>query len=860
MTAGSRLLRAASALALSSTVLATSSGLALLSAGVAEAAPVSRVEVRGNQRVEADTIRNLLAIRPGQNATDADLDEGVRKLYSTGLFSDVRINQQGGTVTVSVDENLIVNQVLFQGNSKLKDEQLTAAIQTSPRAAFSQATADNDVNSIRDAYTRIGRSDATVSVRTVPIENNRVNVLFDVNEGDRTKIGSINFVGNNAFGDGRLKEVIALRESGILSFLQRNDVYDGDRLRADEETLRRFYFNRGYADFRIVSATADLDEAQNKYFITFTVEEGERYTFGNVSVDSAIPGVDGQSLQGQLKTQPGDVYSAQRIEESLVALTNRVAESGFAFAQVTPRGDRDFTNRTISVNYVIDQGPRAYIERLEVRGNTKTRDYVIRREFDVSEGDAFNQVLVQRAKQRLERLGFFDKVNISTAPGSEPDRVVVVVDVAEKSTGEFSIGGGYTTGGESEGPVAEIGITERNFLGRGQFVKVSAGFGVDTQSYQLSFTEPYFLGRRLAAGFDVYTTRNSSETYDVERTGGDLRVAAPITTELTAQVAYNFKSEKFGDNNGVTLGRYFVNDDGQFIDPATNLVVAAPIAQTAANEDLPFAGNTQRIRATCGDPDPFGLVSANPDGGTDFSNAPRYTRSRIINEAICDSPYTTSSISYALTYNSLDSTQEPRNGILASFGQEVAGVGGDANFIKTTGKASYFRQLNEEYDVVGQLSGGGGNVFGFGDDLRVFDNFFKGQDIVRGFDTKGIGPRQFELDSDGAGGLERDGRGVAIGGENYLNASAEATFPLPGVSRDFGFRGALFADAGTLWGSEFDDEIGVVGADLNIRASAGVGLIWASPFGPLRVNYAYPFLKEEYDRTQELSFGFSTRF
>nr|WP_328596008.1 outer membrane protein assembly factor BamA [Aureimonas psammosilenae] len=840
------MLRAASALALSSTVLATSLGASIVLAENAAAAQVSRVEVRGNQRVDADTVRGLLAIKPGQNIGDADIDEGVRKLYSTGLFSDVRISQQGGTVVVNVSENQIVNQVLFQGNSKLKDEQLRAAVQTSSRGAYSQATADNDVGAIREAYTRIGRSDAAVSVRTIPIENNRVNVVFDINEGDRTKIGQINFVGNNAFSDGRLKEVIALRESGILSFLQRNDVYDEDRLRADEETLRRFYFNRGYADFRIVSATADLDASQNKYFITFTVEEGERYAFGNVNVDSTIPGVGGQSLQGELKTRTGDVYSAQKIEESLVSLTNRVAANGFAFAQVTPRGDRDFNSRTISVNYVIDQGPRAYIERLEVRGNTKTRDYVVRREFDVSEGDAFNQVLVQRAKQRLERLGFFEKVNISTAPGSEPDRVVVIVEVQEKSTGEFSIGGGYTTGGESDGPVAEIGITERNFLGRGQFVKISAGFGEDTRSYQLSFTEPYFLGRRLAAGFDIYTTKNTSESYDVERTGGDVRIAAPITTELTGQVAYNFKSEEFGDDDGVSIGRFRTDANGNFVQPLT----------TDTNDDG-YSGPSELLRSTCDDPNPLGYVSSSRSGeATDFSNAPKYTRSRIINAAICESPYTTSSISYALTYNSLDSSTDPRNGVLATFGQEFAGIGGDANFVKTTAKASYFQQLIEEYDVIGQLSAGGGNVSALGGDLRVFDNFFKGQDIVRGFDTKGMGPRQFEIDSDG----DTVGRGVSIGGENYLNASAEATFPLPGISRDFGFRGAVFADAGTLWGSEYKGEYGVVGTDLNLRASAGVGLIWASPFGPLRVNYAHPFLKEDYDRTQELSFGFSTRF
>ncbi|KQT83443.1 outer membrane protein assembly factor BamA [Aurantimonas sp. Leaf443] len=818
MTAGTKILRRMSALALSSTVATTAMvGVQFAVPELAQAAVVRSIQVSGNQRVEASTIRGFMQISPGQNVTEADQDEAVRRLFATGLFSDVRISQSGGTLTVQVDENQIVNQVLFQGNSKIKDEQLQAGVQTAPRGAFSKATVDADVQSIRDAYTSIGRSDAVVSSRTVPVGENRVNVVFDIQEGDRTGIETISFVGNNAFSDSRLKQVIALRESGLLSFIKRNDVYDESRLRADEETLRRFYFNRGYADFRIVSSVAELDEAQNAYFITVTVDEGERYAFGNVSIDSTVEGVDTATLQGEIETQSGDVYSAKKVEDTLVNLTNALANDGFAFAQVTPRGDRDFTNRTISVNYVIDQGPRAYVERIEIRGNTKTRDYVIRREFDVSEGDAFNQVLVQRAKQRLEDLGFFTKVSISTAPGAEPDRVIVIVDVEEKATGELSLGGGYTTGGESSGPVAEVGVTERNFLGRGQFIKVSAGFGQDTQSYNLSFTEPYFLGRRLAAGFDIYHTENTSGSYDIQRTGGDVRLAAPITEHLTAQVAYNYKQEKFGEDSGFGIR------DINGLSPSDDGYIST--------------------LSTCGNPNPVGN-QFNPDGSG--ATAPLYTDSPIINQAICDSPYITSSVSYTLTYNTLDNNNDPRSGFLVQAGQEFAGVGGDANFIKTTGKASYFKLLNEEYDVIGQLSGGAGNVSELGGDgLRVFDNFFKGQDIVRGFEYKGIGPRQY---------------GVAIGGTNYANASAEATFPLPVVSRDLGFRGAIFADAGSLWGTDFAGEPGVEGDDAALRASAGVGVIWASPFGPLRVNYAHPFMKEDYDETQEFSFGFSSRF
>ncbi len=819
MMAGTKILRTASAIVLSSTVLAaTTLGAQLAVITAVEAAVVNRIEVRGNSRVEADTVRSFTQIQPGQNVSEAEQDEILRRLFATGLFSDVRVSQSGGTLVVQVDENQIVNQVLFQGNSKIKDEQLMAAVQTQPRGAYSSATAQADVDAISGAYTGIGRSDAVVSVTTQQVGENRVNVIYNIQEGDRTKIASISIVGNNAFSDSRLKQTIALRESGLLSFIQRDDIYDEDRLRTDEETLRRFYFNRGYADFRVISSVAELDETQNSYFITITVDEGERYAFGNVAIDSTIPGIDSEALYSELETRPGEVYSAKDVEESLVNLTNSMANAGFAFAQVTPRGDRDFTNRTIAINYVIDQGPRAYVERIEIRGNTKTRDYVIRREFDVSEGDAFNQVLIQRAKQRLEDLKFFEKVSISTAPGAEPDRVIVIVDVVEKATGELSLGGGYTTGGENAGPVAEVGITERNFLGRGQFIKVSAGFGKDTRNYSLSFTEPYFLGRRLAAGFDVYRSESTSGDYDSVRTGGDVRLAAPITENLTAQIAYNFKQEEFGDNNGFSI------PDAAGRSPGTTGYVTT--------------------RSTCAVPNPIG--NQFNFGTTTPSTAPNYTKSPIINRAICDSPYLTSSVSYSLTYNTLDNASDPREGFFIQGGQEFAGIGGDANFIKTTGKATYFKLLNEEYDVIGQLSSAGGNVSTLGgDDLRVFDNFFKGQDIVRGFDYKGIGPRQ---------------NGVSIGGTNYANASAEATFPLPLISRDYGFRGAVFADAGSLWGSEFEGAPGVMGTDAALRASGGVGLIWASPFGPLRVNYAHPFVKEDFDELQEFSFGFSSRF
>jgi outer membrane protein insertion porin family len=793
MKAVSNLLSAASAVAMSAALAVPGAAVLQFAAvSVVQAAVVSSIDVRGNQRVDAETIRNYLSITPGRSFSGADIDEAVKRLFGTGLFSDVRITQVGSTLVVQVSEYQIVNQVLFQGNKKIKDAQLAGTVQLKPRGTFSPASLDTDAEAIRAAYQRIGRNDATVTPKTVDLGDNRVNVVFEINEGDRTKIASINFTGNNAFSDRRLSDVIATKRSTILSFLLRDDIYDEERLRADEEALRRFYFNRGYADFRVVSAFGELDEASNEYTVSITVEEGERYTFGDVSVESSIPGVDGESLRSLVETSPGDVYSAKNVEDSIIAITEHVAGLGYAFAQVTPRGDRNFENRTISVVYTVDQGPRTYVERIEIRGNARTRDYVIRREFDVSEGDAFNQVLIQRAKRRLEALNYFERVEIATAPGSEPDQVILVVDVIEKSTGEFSIGAGYTTGGSTPGPSIEGSITERNFLGRGQFIRLSAGGGKDSRDFMLSFTEPYFLGRRIAAGFDIFRQTRRYDDYESELNGATVRFGLPITENISTQLAYNFTQEEY-------------NFRGDCLDEDDNF---------------------------------------DPDCGV----------SEAIVEGVEDSPWNKSSVSGALIYNTIDDMKNPHAGIYANFTTEVAGLGGDAEYVKVTGRGSYYHTLSEEMDIVGLLSAGGGHIAGFGSEssLRIFDHFKSNDRMIRGFEYDGIGPYDANSDDDDH-----------LGGTTYFNASAEAQFPVPVVPESFGLRGAVFADAATLYGNDIDTagtDIDLVGTDMKWRASVGAGLIWASPFGPLRIDYAVPVVKEENDQEQNFNFGISTRF
>ena len=781
MKAGSNFLSAVSAVALSASMVVTGGSVAtLVSATSAEAAVVRNIQVSGADRVSAETVKANISIQPGKTFSNADIDDSVRRLYATGYFSDVKISVSGGTLVVSVNENQLINAVVINGNRKIKDDKLEAVIRSRAQGPFSETTIEADKQAIRDAYAAIGRSDATVTTQTYPLGNGRVNLAFVVDEGDRTKISQINFVGNEAYGNSRLRSVILTKKSNFLSFLTRKDVYSEDKLRADEEALRQFYFNNGYADFRVISSEAVLDEASNEYVVTFTVEEGQRYNFGDVNVESTVEGLDSEELKGLVETRPGKVYRAKDVQDSMSEISQRVAAKGYPFARVTPRGNRDLGNGTIAVDYLVDQGERAYVERIEIRGNTRTRDFVIRREFDIGEGDAFNQEVITRAKRRLEALGYFSTVNITTAPGSQADRVVLIVDVQDQSTGSFGIGAGYETGNDG-GFKLEASIEEKNFLGRGQYIRIAAGGGKNSRDYSLSFTEPYFLGYRLAAGFDIFKNEDKSEDYyNVNSQGFTLRVTAPITEDLSTTFKYNYT--KLDYNSALTPR------DSRLSSPYWDAV----------------------------------------EGG----------------------PWVRSSISHTLTFDTIDDRTLPRDGIFAQVTQEFAGLGGDSDYYKLTGKARYFHTILEDADVIGSLSVSGGHVWGTGSgNMKVFDQFTLSASELRGFESSGIGPRATST-------------GDSIGGTTYFTASAEASFPLPLVPRDSGFRGAIFADAGTLYGNKVATlgSDNVKGTDMSLRASVGASIIWASPFGPLRFDYAVPIKKESFDEVQRFKFGIATQF
>ena len=794
MKATKSLLGTVSAIALAALpVGATTVALTAASATIAEAAVVRSIQVQGNQRVADQTIADFVNFQPGKNYSGADLDEAITQLFRTGLFGDVSVRVSGSTLVVVVEELSVVNQVIFQGNRRIKDDRLSQTVRLRPRSTFDQATLDADVDAIADAYGSIGRSNVTVSADVVDLGQNRVNVIYRVAEGGKTRIESINFVGNQAFGDRRLAGVISTKETSILRFMSSADVYDEQRIAADEEALRRFYFNRGYADFRVISSGVSTDPSTGGQVITFEVDEGERYEFGNIEVDSTVAGVDAETLRRRVESRGGDRYSAKDVEDTLIGMSEELAGNGFPFAEVTPIGNRNFETQTIDVTYVVDQGPRAFIERIEVVGNEKTRDYVIRREFDLSEGDAFNQLLIRRAQRRLEALDIFERVNITTRPGSSSDRVIVVVEAIDKPTGEFGIGAGYGTGSDNNGLSFDVSVSDRNFLGRGQAVRVSVGGGADTRTYDLSFTEPYFLGYRLSSTFNVYrrTSEFNTENYEVEQTGGSVNFGIPLNDSLSANFGYFYDQQDYSAESGTSGYDAAACGPAGAANPTTTAACTTPVTI------IPLLGTS----------------------------------------------YITSSVRYGLTYNTVDNRVTPREGVFATLQQEVAGLGGDAKFIKTTFDSRYFHTIAEEADLVGMLRLGAGNITALSGALRGVDHFTIGTRQLRGFENNGIGPT--------------DVNGRQIGGQNYVNMTAEATFPVPAVPREFGLRAGVFADAATLFDS---DVAGAQNTDMEWRASAGVSLIWQSPFAPLRLDYAVPLNKEPTDDERNFHFSVSTAF
>ena len=728
---------------------------------------IQEIRVEGTNRIEVESVLSYMLIKPGDPFDPVRMDASLKALFATGLFSDVTLRREGDTLVVRVVENPVINRLAFEGNNKLKTEDLQNEVELKPRTVYTRTKVQNDVKRLLEIYRATGRFAATVTPKVIPLPQNRVDLVYEINEGDVTAVRRISFIGNTVFSDSRLRDVIQTEETAWWKFFTVDDTYDPDRLNFDREQLRKFYLANGYADFRVVSAVAELTPDRKEFFITFTIEEGKRYKFGTVDIVSSIPDLDAEQLRSELKTQEGDWYNADLVEESIDAVTTAAGTLGYAFVDVRPQVRRDREAGTIDITYDVREGPKVFVERIDITGNQRTRDEVIRRELRISEGDAFNAANIRVSRRRLRNLDFFDNVDITNEPGSAPDKTVLKVAVTEKATGEVSLGGGYST---NEGVLGTFGLRERNFLGRGQDVQFNFTISQKSQNIDLRYTEPYLFDRNLIAGWDVFRVKRdfSEESgYQERRTGGRLRAGYEIIDDVTQVWRYTLQTN------------------------------------TIANLD---------------------------DDASMFIQQERGTTS-------------TSAIGQTLTFDRRDDRLDPTSGYFVSLDNDFAGFGGSERFIKSKVTAGKYFAIAPDWVVsaIGEV----GYVRGiFGRDVKLANRFFLGGDNLRGFAPGGVGPRD-------------DVVGDSLGANKYYAGTLEVSFPL-GLPREFGIRGRAFTDFGSAWDVDLSGP-GLL--DVNtIRVSAGIGVSWKSPFGPIRVDLGVPIKKEGFDDKQLIRFSFGTRF
>ncbi len=762
-----------------------------------QAQTISRIVVEGNQRVEPETVRAYLQVAPGDPFDPARIDESLKALFQTGLFSDVRIYRRGNTLVVRVEENPLVNRVNFEGNSEISDKDLAKETELRERMMLTRARVQSDVQRIISVYRRAGYHGVRVEPKIIRLSQNRVNLVYEITEGKATKVRSIRFVGNKAFSDSKLRDVITTSESAWWKFFSTTDRYDPDRLAYDKELLRRFYLKHGFADVEIVSADAELAPNGEDFYITFTINEGPQYKVRDVVVNAGDTDLDPNELRKKVETKPGEIYDASKVDKSIEKLSVEAGQKGYAFAQVQPQIERDSAARELTISYNLQEGPRVYIERIDIVGNTRTLDEVIRRELRLAEGDAYNRFLVDRARRRLTALDFFEKIDITEQPGSAPDKMVLVIRVQEKSTGSIHFSAGYST---TEGVVGSINYSERNLLGTGRRLDLKTSASFKRQSVNFGFTEPYFLGRDMTAGIDLFGSH----------------------TDFKDESSYRTNSAGFGLRLGFSL------DDYQKLYTRYN-----------------FTYRNTKIKGDAeGDHDGDGIINiCDPDAVNIDTNGDGVGDTTYYSPSVCDSRGTdyVSSLGFTYVYDNLDSPINPTSGFRGQLAVDVAGLGGNVHYVKAEVAGYYFMPLFMDGMVL-KLKGTAGHIIGWnGDDVKVTDRFYKGGPSFRGFEVSGVGPR--------------DSADNALGGQTYAIGTVEVLFPL-GLPESLGLTGSVFTDFGTV----FDAPGATFGDKPKLRATVGGGVIWQSPFGPLRFDVAYAVKKESYDKDELIQFGIGTKF
>ncbi len=742
-------------------------GLVFTSDAAWSADRVERIEISGAQRVEESTIASYMDLKVGDMADEAATDRALKSLFATGLFADVKVKQVGSVVKINVIENPVINEIAFEGNEEIENQELLSEIQLRPRQVFTRTKVQSDVKRINQIYRRQGRFSVSVQPKIIRLDQNRVNLVFEILEGDITKVKSIRFVGNKAYDDDKLRSIISTKENAWYRFLSSNDRYDPDRLSFDQELLRDYYLEQGYADFNILSAIAELSNDKDNFFITITLEEGKRYKVSGTEIQSQIRNFDASVLNESISLEAGDWYDAEEVKESVEDMTDQLGDLQYAFVDIRPDIQKDRQNHTINIVFDINETPRVFVERINVNGNIRTLDKVLRREMELVEGDPFNRSKLAKSEQNVRNLDFFELTNIDVSQGSAPDKTVVDINVQEKSTGELSIGAGFST---SDGPLADFRIRERNLLGKGQDLSLGAVIAGERTEFDLSFTEPYFLDRDISAGIDLFhTTRDFQDesSFDQTRTGGGVRIGYPLSENWRQTLRYRIESNEITD----------VDDD-----------------------------------------------------------ASRFIRDQ-------EGKRTTSAFSQRLFYDTRDSHIQTTSGMTYWLDTEVAGLGGDAKYVSGKTGASYYYPLTDQW--IFNILGEAGGIEGYSDsNVEINERYFLGGSTLRGFERSGVGPRDSTTND-------------SLGGNYFYRNSIEMSFPV-GLPKELGIKGHTFNDIGSLF------DIDELGSDIldesSLRASAGVGLSWRSPFGPIRIDFAVPYLKEDYDEEEQFRFDFGTRF
>jgi outer membrane protein insertion porin family len=740
------------------------------------------ITVEGNKRVDIATVRSYFHPTPDGRFDEAARDAALKALIATHLFDKVSIDRAREKLIVHLHEAPVLAKVIFEGNKRVKDSDLTPGIESKAQGSLQPSTVQADVNHIIETYRHHGRDDVSVKPVTIDRGSDRVDLVFEITEGTKTPVKQINFVGNTVFGKRQLAAVIKTSASNMLSFLLGGDVYDPDTVNIDRGLLRDYYRNKGYADANVPQVKAEYDPAAKAFTLTYMIEEGQLYHFGDVGIECHIDGVDPEKLRRVLSVQSGALFNGSALDKSNDKISAELGKLGYPFARVQPRTLRDGDGHRMAVTFAIEQGPRAYVERIDIHGNTKTRSYVILREFDIAEGDAFNKGLIDRAERRLKNLDYFKTVKITTKQGSASDRVILDVELQEKDTGDFNIAGGYST---TEGWLAEVRLGDKNVGGTGIALNSTFTLGQYARGFDVSATDPGFFGNRASGGIDLSakeTVADAYQSYSTENYGATMLVGTPISEQLGMQFHYSISRQD------VT------------IDPA--------------------------------------LLAGPP--------------SVVVQQAAQTGPQWVSAVGGTATYSTVDNPKAPTNGFSSQLSQDLAGLGGDVRFLRTTEDFKYYHQFND--DVVSLARAQGGYITGWGgSQVPMIDNFFGGPQLVRGFAPNGFGPRDLTP------GTTMDN----VGGSMYWATTAELQSNIPGVPAEYGLKAIAFVDAGSVFhysgpttfpGSTQSLQL----ANANVlRSSVGAGLTWASPFGALTVSYAAPITKASYDVVQPLGFSAS---